>query len=278
MQTFSFYINAPFVNMRESPSLHSKVVSQAIFSEEIDIRRQEGEWSYIATPDAYLGWVTSCKIIALDKPYQGSLQVSRLAAHIYERRDIEYGPIETLPYGSKLHVLETSDSRWIQIALPNGKEYFIQKGDAGPEKILKDKNELIGFSQKFLGLPYTWGGRSSFGYDCSGFIQMLYHQIGWNLPRDAHQQACDMRFQSIPLDDLQPGDLIFFGKSRQKILHVGLYLQEDQFIHATAKENLPWLRISRLSDFEWSGHQNTSCPYRLARQLIMTQKISSPSL
>ncbi|MCP5492677.1 MAG: C40 family peptidase [Chlamydiales bacterium] len=93
------------------------------------------------------------------------------------------------------------------------------------------------FSQKFLGLLYIWGGRSSFGYDCSGFVQMLYSQIGIKLQRDAKQQILDSRLQSIKIDELKLGDLIFFGKSDQRIMHVGMYIGNEQFIHATAREN-----------------------------------------
>jgi cell wall-associated NlpC family hydrolase len=264
-----FYIHEPVVNMRENPTLQSRVVSQALFSEKITIEKREGEWSYILTSDGYPGWIQSEEIVKLTQPFKPSLKISRLKAHIYEQKDIEYGPFKTLPYGSHLQALDTTDARWITVAFPNGKEYYIQKGDIASEKPLQGKSDLVTFSQRFLGLPYTWGGRSSFGYDCSGFVQMLYQQIGILLPRDSHQQVRDACFQTIPLEHLQSGDLIFFGKSNQKIMHVGMSLGNKQFIHATSRENQPWIRVSDLSDFEWSGHQEAYYPYCLARKLII---------
>ncbi|MCH9717001.1 MAG: C40 family peptidase, partial [Gammaproteobacteria bacterium] len=59
------------------------------------------------------------------------------------------------------------------------------------------KDEMIFLSQKFLGCPYTWGGRSSFGFDCSGFVQMLYKEMGICLPRDSGPQAEDARLCEI---------------------------------------------------------------------------------
>jgi cell wall-associated NlpC family hydrolase len=262
-----FYVNEPIVDMKENPMHDSKVVSQTFFSEKVDVEKANGDWSFIITPDGYSGWVWSKSLVNLPVPYNTTLKTSRLAAHIYGVKDTEYGPIKTVPYCSQLQALDTTDPRWLKIALPDGRESYIQKGDVAVEAELSNKKELVEFSQKFLGLPYTWGGRSSFGYDCSGFIQMLYKQIGVNLERDSKQQILDSRLKMIAIDELKPGDLVFFGKSEQRIMHVGMYIGEGQFIQSTARENKPWIRISNLSDFEWSGHSDAYYPYRTARQL-----------
>jgi Cell wall-associated hydrolases (invasion-associated proteins) len=68
-------------------------------------------------------------------------------------------------------------------------------------------------SKRFLELPYTWGGRSSFGYDCSGFVQMLYRQMGIFIPRDAIDQMHWEKFTPIPIEEAQLGDLYFLGPS-----------------------------------------------------------------
>lgn len=268
LATGLFYIHEPIVLMRENPTYESKVVSQALFAEKITIKEIFGDWCHIITSDGYSGWVQSNSFVKLDAPYVPTLKISRLSAHLYRLKDIEYGPIKTVPYGSELKALDESDPRWIKIALPNGDECFVQKGDVAPEHVIKNKKDLVPFSYKFLGLPYTWGGRSSFGYDCSGFLQMLYRQIGVDLQRDSHQQILDDRFRSIAIEELEPGDLLFFGQSENQIKHIGMYIGDGQFIHATGRENKPWIRISKLTDFEWSGHPHAYYPYRAARQLI----------
>jgi cell wall-associated NlpC family hydrolase len=268
LATSLFYVNEPVVDMRESPTHESKVVSQAIFSENITVQKKIEDWAYIVTPDQYSGWVPSNSFVPRNEPYHTSLKVSRLAAHIYGIKDTEFGPVKTLPYGSKLNAVNATD-RWIEVLLPDGKICYIQKGDIAPEQELKDKKDLVAFCKKFIGLPYTWGGRSSFGYDCSGFVQMLYSQIGLNLQRDAKQQILDIRFKTVYVDHVEPGDLIFFGKSEQKISHVGMYLGDGQFIHSTVQELQPWIRVSSLQDFEWSGCDGARCPFRVFRQLIV---------
>lgn len=262
-----FIVNEPVVNMREEPSHESKVASQALYSEKVTIEKKEGDWAYITTPDHYLGWVPLSTIASRDETYETSLKVSRKAAHIYGVKDTEFGAVKTVPYKARLKALDQTDARWIKIELPDGKEGYIQKGDVAPELQLKEKGDLVAFSKKFLGLPYTWGGRSSFGYDCSGYVQMLYNQIGIDLLRDSKQQVLDPRFQTISHELLEPGDLVFFGYAEDKIRHVGMYLGDGKFIHSTVRENKPWLRISNLTDMEWSGHPDAFYSYRTFRQL-----------
>lgn len=268
LNTSLFYINEPVVDMRESPTYTSKIVSQAIFSEKINVEEESETWSLITSSDGYSGWVPSLSFVQLDTPYETSLQVCRLAAHVYGVKGTEFGPIKILPYGSQIQALDETDARWITLRLPDGREAYIQKGDVSLKQKLLHKCDLVEFGKKFKNLPYGWGGRSSFAYDCSGYIQMLYDQIGIQLARDSNQQILDDRFQDITLDEIEEGDLIFFGLSKQKIRHVAMYLGDNEIIHATVRENQPWLRISNLHDFEWSGHQEAYYPYRQARQLI----------
>lgn len=263
-----FYVNDPVVNVRAEPTRASRITSSGIFSEKVFMEKDVEDWAYIRLSDQSEGWVPKASLVKRDKPYNPSLCISRLAAHVYGVQDTEFGPIKTLPYGAKLQAVEPLGLRWIAIVLPDGQEGFVQKGDVEPESELHHKSELVAFSQKFLGLPYTWGGRSSFGYDCSGFVQMLYGQIRILLPRNSHQQVVDSRFKTIRMEELEPGDLIFFGKDEGHIGHVALYLGNGQCIHATVREEKPWIRISTLSDFDCGGGPGAVFPFRIAKQLV----------
>ncbi|MES2273765.1 MAG: NlpC/P60 family protein [Chlamydiota bacterium] len=268
IKSLFFYSAHPLLQIKELPSSQSKVVSQALFGEPIRIEEETKNWVQIITPDGYKGWVDSKFLIKREKIYcpleDESLKTSRIAAHIYLAPDIEYGPSMTLPYGSRLQKIEDCDSRWVKIELPNGQESYIQRGDITPEESIQDPLQLLEFSKKFLGVPYTWGGRSSFGFDCSGFIQMLYAQIGMKLPRDSHQQIKDQQLTPIPWDELKPTDLVFWGKSPEKIMHLGMCLGGGSFIHASSRENQPYVRISKFSDSEWSGKSDAYYSFRAA--------------
>ena len=233
----------PRVVMREDPSESSKVVSEALFGEKIILLENGVGWTRIQTPDGYTGWVQEGGIQSCEK-YQPNIEVTRLAAHVYATADTEFGPLMTLPFGSKLEVIHSEATRWLTVRLSDEQIGFLQKGDVERETF-----ELVSFSKKFLGIPYTWGGRSSFGFDCSGFVQMLYTRLGIQLPRDASQQVV----LGEPVDEPILGDLIFWGHSASEIKHVGMFLENGEFIHTSVRENRPYLRISSLLDSEWNG-------------------------
>lgn len=267
------YINAPVADMRVGPSATTKVDSQAFYSERIIVIDETNDWVKIQTPDGVQGWVKQGSIYSSDEPYinhTGTMIaiVNRPSAHVYDVKDTEYGPIATLPYESKLEVVDqfgNPNGRWLQVQLIDGKTAYIQRGDI----ILNPKpmtlQEAIAFNKQFLGLPYTWGGRSSFGYDCSGFVQMIYRQMGILIPRNSNQQLAWEGFREVPIDAMKPGDLIFFGNDSSRVSHVGLYLGNSQFIHATVGENKPYLRISSLNEPVWNGTGTLS--FRAARTL-----------
>lgn len=272
------FVMAPVVNMREFPSESAEIVSQAYFSEEVNVIEENSSWIKIETAvDHYQGWVKAGEICDRKEKYPASssrkvAKVNRCMAHLYHVPDTIYGPILTLPFESLLEVMDQDDDiqgRWIKVTLVDQREGFIQRGDVTLNISYISRDQLPSFSLRFQGLPYTWGGRSSFGYDCSGFVQMLYRQMGVYLPRDSKDQAKWEGFKAISIEDLSPGDLIFFGLDEGKIRHVGMYLGADQFIHATVAENAPYIHISCLSSPDWNGSGKWS--YRTARTLKETE-------
>jgi peptidoglycan endopeptidase LytE len=101
-----------------------------------------------------------------------------------------------------------------------------------PEDLgLKDK--LILFAKKFMNIPYRFGGTSIFGIDCSGYVQKVYSMIGVNLPRSAREQFHEG--QPVDTGELSIGDLVFFRTYAPFPSHVGIYLGDNLFIHASSR-------------------------------------------
>ncbi len=92
-------------------------------------------------------------------------------------------------------------------------------------------------ARQFINTPYLWGGRSSFGIDCSGFVQTVYKIAGIKLPRDAAQQAKQGIFVSS-LDETLPGDVAFFENEDGNIVHTGILLSKKEIIHASGKVHI----------------------------------------
>jgi len=141
--------------------------------------------------------------------------------------------------------------RWLEVRLPDGSTGFVQRGDVSSDFTPLTVEQTIDVAKKFLGVTYTWGGTSDFGFDCSGFMQMLMRQRGIIMPRDAGLQAAWSGVTPVERNNLQPGDLLFFGSGPDHITHTGMYIGNGQFIHDTVHEH-PGVQISVLNDDPWT--------------------------
>ncbi|HEV3512588.1 MAG TPA: C40 family peptidase [Candidatus Sulfotelmatobacter sp.] len=258
----------PVANMYSHPSDKSDVVSQAIYGSNVKLLVARGEWSQIQTPDRYKGWVPSrqLRVILTGDGYATAgptVQVESLFANIYNEPDItKQKPVITVPFETKLEVAapEADDGKtpqkpapegWLEVRLPVMRRAWIQTGDVISDPKPLSIPESIELAKRFLGIPYLWGGRSSFGFDCSGFTQMLVRARGIVMPRDADQQAAWRGAVAVERKDLEPGDLLFFGASAKQITHTGMYIGDGQFINATTNGH-PVVQISRLDDQPWT--------------------------
>lgn len=239
--------------MFSSASDDADVVSQAIFGTTVSVVEGDARWSKIRTPDGYTGWVQSALLVPADRAYAtDGVEVVNLFAHVYRERSImRHQPLMTLPFEARLERGPGSDERWLEVLLPDRRSAWVQRGDVLSDVQRLDTTGMIALSRRFLGLPYTWGGTSSFGYDCSGFTQMLQRRRGVLMPRDAHQQEGWDGVRSVDKESLEPGDLVFFGSDGVKVTHTGLYIGAGEFIHATGHEN-PVVQVSSLSDPHWT--------------------------
>ncbi|MBN2158928.1 MAG: C40 family peptidase [Spirochaetes bacterium] len=92
------------------------------------------------------------------------------------------------------------------------------------------RDRILETAKKYLGVRYNYGGMGAGGFDCSGFVQFVYRENGILLPRSTAAQF--ERGKKIGLDNVQPGDLLFFKIYRGRISHVGIYVSGSVFIHA----------------------------------------------
>jgi cell wall-associated NlpC family hydrolase len=94
--------------------------------------------------------------------------------------------------------------------------------------------DIIAEAKKHLGTPYVWGGTTTRGFDCSGFVRYVYRQAeGINLPRTSREQA---KFgMLVSKDDIQPGDILSFAsRGGTRVNHSGIYIGDGKFIHASS--------------------------------------------
>ncbi len=250
----------PVASMYSKPDALADVVSQAIYGTPVRILEEQEGWAKVETPDEYMGWMPLAAVRGLrdgETGYAASGRVARvesLFANLYREPDVtRHEPLLTVPFETRLEVIaEPPDdgARWIRVALVEGEPAWVARGDVSFDPPHLTPADLPALSKRFLGLPYLWGGTSTYGYDCSGLVQMLYRRLGVLLPRDAQPQAAFKGLAAIERKDLRPGDLVYFGSSDRHIIHTGMYLGGGEFISATVHEH-PVVRIDRLDDPFW---------------------------
>ncbi len=200
------------VPIRKEPISSSEKVSSLLFGETCIVLEHKEDWVKIqSTLDGYEGYVSEERLVKYSPE-----------KHLFTKR--VYSPF--------LNAVSTNES----ILIPCGSYIpestnFIYRGNAFT--ILEKENEskdLLNLAKQFLKTPYDWGGRSIFGIDCSGFMQVIFSLCKIQLPRDAYQQ--EEKGTSIPYKERQVGDVAFFINQKGRVTHVGILSSKDSIIHS----------------------------------------------
>ncbi len=219
--------NLSIVPLRLEPADTSELVSQVLYGEFFKVLEQRKAWSKIRLAyDTYEGWIDNKQYLEIGHEDYDALKHSilRLSSDLVEFVEDENQRLHTIPLGSTL----------------NGLDLLKHRHDGNYEEGLKPKNHLLGTAFNYLNAPYLWGGKTPFGIDCSGFTQMVYKLNGYQLLRDASQQATQGTALSF-IEESEPGDLAFFDNDEGRIVHVGIIMEDNYIIHAHGK-----VRVDRL--------------------------------
>lgn len=154
--------------------------------------------------------------------------------------------IMKLNKGDQITYLEKIDDKY-KVAIDSVEGYIYVSEDVElrytlPTAILlyttveKTQMDMVEFAIQFVGNPYVWGGTSlTKGADCSGFVQSIYKEFGITINRTARAQA--KQGQEVSYEEMQPGDLIFYDHGSGSIDHVGMYIGNNQVLHASNKRD-----------------------------------------
>jgi hypothetical protein len=229
METYGICL-LTLVPVRKSPADKSEMVNQLLFGDLIEIKDNFEGWLLIESiDDGYEGWVDVKQVQKISEETCNQL----LTSERYFANDLvndcillkDNTPIK-LVLGSQLHNLKNDkfiieDNQFTY----TGNFYTADH----PKKDIIEKT-----ARKYLNAPYVWGGKSPFGIDCSGFVQMVYKMSGIFLKRDASQQAKQGELINF-ISEAQLGDLAFFENEENNIVHVGILLNNEHIIHASGK-------------------------------------------
>lgn len=203
-------INKDRINIRQQASTNSQRITIVDRGLQVQILARQGEWRRVRLPNGREGWVKADYLSPTTPPKTASAKAPprKSSAQVAAQR--------------------RQPSRSAALAELAG----------------EDTPALIRRAMGYLGAPYRRGGSSARGFDCSGFALHIYRQFGVNLP---HSSAAQSQVgKPVARHELQPGDLVFFRTRGRRISHVGIYIGNGKFIHASSSRGR--VRIDSLTE------------------------------
>jgi len=219
-------VSSPVACLRARPDSRSELLTQELFGHPVLVTCRRGSWARCTLSDSYRGWMPA-STLADSRRWRPDHSVAARLATISTRS----GGSLLLPLGSLVKVVATIGPL-ARVRLPG-----VAAGST-PRRALRPAGGLAWSRRAFsrvvrqvVGAPYLWGGKSTFGFDCSGLVQAVMGEFGIRLPRDSGDQAvCGLPVGS--LEDLEPFDLVFFGPSGA-VDHVAIHLGDLNILHAS---------------------------------------------
>ena len=203
--------------MRRQPAPDAPLDTEALLGERVTIYEfnEEGwAWGQLAA-DGYVGWLPAS---ALLKPRAAPThKVTALRTLAFPGSSIKAPPVAAPPLGSRLSVRRQQD-RFAVADIG-----FLPAGHLAP--LDHAETDFVAVAERFLGTPYLWGGKTNYGLDCSGLVQVALNACGVSCPRDSDMQQGAL---GTPVDPahLRRGDLVFWKG------HVAIVRDETSFVHA----------------------------------------------
>jgi cell wall-associated NlpC family hydrolase len=203
------------VSLRVRPSEDAAQDSELLFGEQVTVYDDKSGWAWVqARNDLYVGYVRS---EALGEPKAATLRVSALMAPVFSAADFKTPVRDLLPMNAVAPVLAREGD---YVKIEEG-SYLHRRHLGEPEK------DFVAVTERFLGAPYVWGGKTYAGLDCSGLIQTALQATGKTSPRDTDMMETALG-DVVPLSGVRRGDLIFWKG------HMGVMLDDTRLLHANA--------------------------------------------
>jgi len=234
-------------NMRAVPDHATELVSQVMMGTPLKILDFRDKFYQVQTPEGYLGWLDAKGLELFTAEEMAAWKKSD--RYFYNKIsgtafDIPgNGEVVTDLVLGDLFEVESEDRGFLKMKTPDGRCGYILQSEciSFDEWIFLEPDimAILTIAKRMMGFPYLWGGASAKAVDCSGFTKLIFYSQGIILARDASQQVKYGQPVDIGrLENLEPGDLLFFGNSAERPGHVGIHLGNGDFIHSSGRVHI----------------------------------------
>ena len=206
--------------LRKDPQHDATLVTEALCGERMTVYETDEEgwaWGQLKS-DGYVGWLPAAVLLAPGPA--PTHKVTAVRTLVFPGPSIKLPPTDALPLGAQLAVVREQES--FAVTASGG---FVPQRHLAPLATVEP--DFVAVAERFLGVPYFWGGKSSLGLDCSGLVQIALTACGIKCPRDSDMQERALG-KPASLAGLQRGDLIFWKG------HVAIARGRNSMIHANA--------------------------------------------
>ena len=231
------HVATNLMGLYEKPTFGMPLSSELCYGTEVELLDEQGKWVFTRQKDGYLGWAYKDYLAEGLAPRATHLVLAP-ASELREGPDAGSTVLTRVVSGTRV-ALEERRGDWARVAanktgwMPLS---LLRAIEGIPTSIEEKRRFMVEDSARLIGVPYLWGGISGNGIDCSGFVRLLHHWVGVDIPRDADMQHATARPVEPPFE---VGDLLFFRESgsQRAITHVGMSLGGWDMIHSSRRNN-----------------------------------------
>ena len=232
--------NLSIIPLRKEPISSSELLSQVLYGEIFKILEQRKNWSRIHLAfDKYEGWINNKQYREISEVQYKAIneEGEKYTTDLVEFVKDENEQLYPISIGSSL----------------NGLSLLKHFYNGNSTNQISKKDNLINTAFLYLNAPTLNGGKTPFGIDASGFVQMVYKLNGFKLLREVSQQATQGEPLSF-IEESESGDLAFFDNADGEIIHVGIIMEDNYIIHAFGKVKIDRLDHSGIYCVETRTH------------------------
>lgn len=237
--------------VREKPTTDSAILTMIPLGESYYVNKEYDEWAKVEIDEGEIGYVSK-DFIKIDVKFKYAISIEEEMAKIAAEEASKKAEAERLEELAREKEAERQRQAAANAAANNNSNKSnssknSSSSNSGSSNSSSSNSgsssnsasgsgsgsKVANYALNFVGNPYVWGGTSlTNGADCSGFVQSVYAHFGYSIPRTSRDQASSAGYE-VSINNVQPGDLIFYTNSSGTINHVAMYIGNGKVVNAS---------------------------------------------